>query len=79
MRRGTCEYCGKINELFNGLCKDCYTEDNQILLKVKKVLSENPYANAMEIATQENIPIEKITRLIKFGKLSIGTEKKKPI
>lgn len=77
MKRGTCEYCGKIGELMNGLCKECYNEDNRILVKVKKVLSENPYASAMDIANQENIPIEKITRLIKFGKLSIDYDKTK--
>ncbi|WP_164670237.1 hypothetical protein [Virgibacillus doumboii] len=64
---GSCTYCGKIEELINGICNECYDEEINHLKVVKNYLLNNPHSNAMEISLSTDIPIDKITRLIKKG------------
>lgn len=64
---GSCIYCGKIDPLINSLCNDCYREEMNNLLEIKAFLRQYPRSNAMDIALETGISIEKITRLIKKG------------
>ncbi|TRM10699.1 hypothetical protein FH966_02640 [Lentibacillus cibarius] len=64
---GSCQYCGKIDRLMNGLCNDCYSEELNNINDIKTFLSKYPHSNAMDIALETGISIDKITRLIKKG------------
>lgn len=66
---GSCVYCGKIDGLIFNLCRECYNEEIDNIQKVKEILLKFPNSNAIDLAIKTDIPIDKITRLIKKGTL----------
>ncbi|SES91795.1 hypothetical protein SAMN05216389_103177 [Oceanobacillus limi] len=66
---GACSHCGKVDTIIYNLCKECYDEEATIIKNVKEYLSKKPNSNAIEVATETGISIDKITRLVKSGVL----------
>ncbi len=64
---GLCTNCGKINQLINNLCNNCYRDEMDTIKEIKTFLNKYPRSNAMDIALETGISIDKITRLIKRG------------
>lgn len=69
---GFCESCGQLSKhLQASLCPACHHEDRSDYWKIRNYLVKNPYANAIEISDETNIPISKITSLIKGKAFSV--------
>ncbi|WLR52780.1 winged helix-turn-helix domain-containing protein [Bacillus tianshenii] len=68
---GFCDECGRISgQLQAMLCPTCYEAERSDYWKIRQYLSKKPYANAIEIASETNISISKITSYIKGDALS---------
>lgn len=68
-RNGLCVNCGKIDQLMNDLCNECYGIEQSNIKEIKKVLLKYPNSNAMDLSIETGISIDGITRLIKKGTL----------
>lgn len=72
-----CLNCGKIfnyNGFGSKLCPVCRKLDEEDFKKVKEYLYENPGASMTEVANALEIPVSKIKRYLREGRLEIVSE-----
>lgn len=66
-----CRRCGKIFTYAGGMpiCSECIKKDEEDFNKIREYLYENPKATIIQIAEALEIPLEKIMRYLREGRL----------
>lgn len=68
-----CKKCGKVFNYIGGnpICPICRDEDEAEFQRIKKYLLENPGASISQVASELQIRIDKIKKLLREGRLEI--------
>lgn len=70
-----CRRCGKLF-VYTGspLCNQCREQDDEVFVRIKEYIEENPRCTTIEVAEALDIPIEKILQFLREGKLELSKE-----
>ncbi len=70
-----CPRCGRLaTVLVRGQCAQCLREEHDQLRRVQEFLREHGAASAEEIASQTGVPVERVLRWLREGRLVVAVE-----
>lgn len=70
-----CPLCGRLaTVLVRGQCAQCLREEHAQLRRVQEFIREHGSANAEEIASQTGVPVERVLRWLREGRLVVAGE-----
>lgn len=70
-----CPLCGRLaTVLVRGQCGQCLREEHAQLRRVQEFIREHGSANAEEIASQTGVPVERVLRWLREGRLVVAGE-----
>lgn len=70
-----CPRCGRLaTVLVRGQCAQCLREEHDQLRRVQQFIREHGSASAEEIASQTGVPVERVLRWLREGRLVVAGE-----
>ncbi|KGG79975.1 TIGR03826 family flagellar region protein [Caloranaerobacter azorensis] len=71
-----CSRCGRIYAYdgINKLCPKCRKEEEEEFKRVKEYIYDHPDANIQMVSEETGVPVKKILRYLREGKLELKTE-----
>lgn len=69
-----CPRCKKFFQYISGapICLECKTQEEKEFTRVKEYLKENPKATLANLSEDLEIPVERITKFLKEGRLEVA-------
>ena len=73
MTVANCKRCGRIfNRVRRDICPSCITEEDQVFIKVRHYLRENPNAYMDSVVLETGVELEIIIEMIRDGRLILS-------
>lgn len=68
-----CKRCGRMFQFkgYSDICYNCYTRDEIEFKRIKEYLYEHPFAKIFEVSSDLDIPVSKLKRFLREGRLEI--------
>lgn len=73
MAMTNCPRCGKLfNQIRLPICPECEKNEEEEFKRVKEYVTDNPGANISEIVTETDVPLKRIQKFLRDGRLEVS-------